>query len=294
MKTKIRKFVVYDLETGGLKSQQSSITEFAAVTIDAETLEIEDKVSVMIRPYLDLSFINDDEKKEAKSIFSELAIEDPDSFMKVIKKGQLNIAPKTINLLIEPIKELKKFLKKNGSRFSYESFLFAKEENPHLVDILDIYFDMCYNPQAAEATHISKEMLLNEGLEYDEAFSKIKSVFEEAVEENIKPVLVGHNIKGFDNAFMEKLFNDNKLDFYKFVNPVIEDTLQLAHIRWNEMPRFTLSACCAESDIILEDAHRAINDTVANAKLWINMVENLRGKGAKKIKRERRKFKLNI
>lgn len=294
MKTNLRKFVVYDLETGGLRSQASSITEFAAVVVDAEILEIEDKFSVMIRPYLDLSFINEDPKKEAKSIFQELAVEDPDSSMKIVKMGDVIVAPKTTNLFIEPIKNLQKFLKKRSKFFSYEDFLQSKEENPDLVDILDIYFDMCYNPQALEATHISIDMLLKEGVEYADAFKQIRQIFLDAVVENYKPIVVGHNIKSFDNAFMEKLFKDNKLDFYKHINKVVEDTLDWAHLRWSELQKYTLSACCAECNIILEGAHRAINDTIANALFWINTVESLRGKGVQKTKRARRKFKLNI
>ena len=55
MKSTLKTVVVYDLETGGLSSKYNSITEIAMVAVSLQDLTIVDKMSVMIRPRINLS-----------------------------------------------------------------------------------------------------------------------------------------------------------------------------------------------------------------------------------------------
>ena len=48
-------------------------------------------------------------------------------------------------------------------------------------------------------------MLLDEGIERGLAYKKIESFFLKHTTGNSKPILSGHNVRKFDNPFMEKL-----------------------------------------------------------------------------------------
>ena len=296
METKHKRILVYDLETGGLEKSVNPITEFAGVIIDTSNLTIVKELSVMFKPRMDLSFINEDSSKEAKMIFKKISYVDPDSSLTIVKYGNDIILSQDKKKLIEPIDELKKFIEKRKQKyvFTYEEFLETKETKPELANILDIYMNVCYNPQAAELTHISRKMLLENGVEYEDGFNQIKQLFLEATIEGSKPVIAGHNIRKFDNGCMELLFESNKFKFNSFIDDFQIDTMDWARLKWIELPNFTLGACSSELNIVLKGAHRAINDTVANAELVIKFIENLRGLGNQVSKKVRKKFTLNI
>jgi len=46
-----------------------------------------------------------------------------------------------------------------------------------------------------------------------------------------------------------------------------------------EMSKFNLNSCCDKLGIRLLDAHSAMPDTEANAKLLVSMLKSLRGSG---------------
>ena len=108
MKSPYKKTIVFDTETGGLKSELNSLTELAFVSVDMETLEEVDELEVMIKPYLDLSNIDEDSLKEAKSLYKNLSTKDEDNGRKVlIYKGQ-KLGIKDLLPLSEEIESFRK------------------------------------------------------------------------------------------------------------------------------------------------------------------------------------------
>jgi DNA polymerase III alpha subunit (gram-positive type) len=177
---------------------------------------------------------------------------------------------------------------------SHEEYL-ELEKREDIGAISKLYFDKCYNPQALEITHISRELMTNEGVEFEVAFEMIQTMIKKHTIGNSKPILAGHNIKKFDNPFLEKMFNKNGADIYKVTNQVqMIDTLEWARLRWFELSSFSLGVCANEVGLTLKDAHRALPDTLINAEFLIKMLKGLRGEGQQSSKYKRRKFNLNF
>lgn len=308
MQSPYKRIVVYDLETGGFSCKHNSITEIAMVAIDLETLDIIEETSIMFRPQLDLSSRLEEPLKQAQDFFKLLKIKDEDSKVNILHYKNHQITLKSLEPLIEDIELFYEFLEGHGDIVTWEDLqeLYKDEK---LKPIAKLFFDWCYNPQALEVTHISEEMLVEEGIEPKEAFAKVKGFISSHTVGNSKPIMSGHNIgslprrivkgkekgpDGFDNPFMEKLFKDNGDDYFDSINELIYDTLKMARIRWSEMPSYSLGVCANEVGLTLKEAHRALPDTVANAKFLIKMLKNLRGEGGQASKYKRRKFKFNF
>ena len=125
---------------------------------------------------------------------------------------------------------------------------------------------------------------------------------------NAKPIICGHNIgnlprrfakgmetkpNGFDNPFMEKFYKQNGADWFFILNDLILDTLQMARLKWTELTAFNLGTCANALGLTLISAHRALPDTIANAKVVIRILRALRSDGTGESKYERQKFNLN-
>lgn len=80
-------------------------------------------------------------------------------------------------------------------------------------------------------------------------------------------VLSAYNI-GFDIKFLQ---NAGKKLRYNFNNKQI-DTLELARNKIPSLHNYKLSTVVKALDIVLEDAHRALNDAVATAKVFIKLI----------------------
>lgn len=80
-------------------------------------------------------------------------------------------------------------------------------------------------------------------------------------------VLSAYNI-GFDIQFLLKAGEKYR---YKFDNERV-DTLELARKKIPSLPNYKLSSVVKALDIVLNDAHRAINDAVATAKVFIKLI----------------------
>lgn len=309
MKSPYKRCIVYDLETGGLNEEFNSITEIAMVAVDFETLKIVDEFSVMLLPRLDLSYRTKDIVKDAKMLYKNLAVKDDALGIKTIKyKGQ-DITTKNLNLLHDDIIKFYSELDK----IYPDNILLLKDieeyEKSDLKDIFQLYFNNSYNPQALEATKISRKMLEEEGISYEQAFSKTKEFISLHTIGNSKPILSGHNIgskgrrlvkgkekkpTGFDNPFMEIFFKKNNDDFFDCINDLILDTLELVRLRWMEMPNFSLGTCANELGLTLKEAHRALPDTIANANLFIKLFKSFRGEGGQKSNYVRPKYTFNF
>jgi DNA polymerase III alpha subunit (gram-positive type) len=282
-----------DLETGGLSNKYNSITEFAGVVVCMESLTILEEFQVMMKPRLNLVTREEDTLKEAKQLFKMLKVKDAETGLNTLKYNIHDITLKNLDPLVEDLDEFYAFLENHGDVIEYNDLIeFEKRED--IGEIVKLYFDKCYSPQALEVTGIPRELLEKEGIEYSEAFAQIKDLFDRHKVGNSKPILCGHNIIEFDKPFMDILFNDNKEDFNKHINYTqIIDTLGWARLRWFEMPSYNLSTCCNEVDVVLKGAHRALPDTISNAQFFIKMMKSFRGEGSQESNYVRRKFKLN-
>ena len=81
--------------------------------------------------------------------------------------------------------------------------------------------------------------------------------------------LIGHNIKGFDMIF---LVGEGNRTRWNFDNEVL-DTLELSRKYIFGVKNYKLGTLCEKLGIKLENAHRAIYDTIANAELFIKICE---------------------
>ena len=289
MQSSLKKIVVFDLETGGFDYRFNPITEFAGVAIENETLEIVDEFSIIIKPYLDLTYIDPDPKKEAKVLFKALCKKDEDTKIQTIDYRSEKITLKNLDILEQ---DIEKFLKEtNKAIFTYEEYL--AELKGDFGQLIELYFNRAYSHGALEVTNMSIDKLLEEGVSKEEAFNQILDFFRKHTVGNSKPVAAGHNIVKFDNSFMVQLFKDFGQDFYKNINSFIIDTLDWARIKWFEASAFNLGTCANEVGVTHKEAHRALADTLANAKFLIKMLKSLRGEGDQKSKYKRKKYKLN-
>lgn len=304
MQSPYKRVIVYDLETGGLSNKHNSITELAMVAIELETLSIIEEFSVMLRPRLDLSSREPEPMKEAKELFKMLKVKDEETNMNTLPFMGHQVTLKNLQPLVDEIVKFYEFLEEHGDIIELEDFL-RLEQDTDLGPITKVFFDKCYNPQALEVTHISRDMLIEEGAPYEEAFKLTLEMIKRHTIGNSKPIIAGHNIgslprrivkgkekgpDGFDNPFMEKFFLNNKSDFFDVINDKIVDTLKEARMRWYELSGYNLGICANEVGLTLKEAHRALPDTVANAKFYIKLLKNLRGEGSQETTYQRRKF----
>tara|TARA_R110000803_G_scaffold114508_1_gene182972 strand:+ start:76 stop:957 length:882 start_codon:yes stop_codon:yes gene_type:complete len=293
MKSAYQKAIVYDSETGGLKKEFNSLTELAFVAIDMETLEAVDEMEVMILPYLDLSTMEEDPLKEAKTLHKYLSVKDETTGKKLLTYGNSKLSIRDLESLSHDIELFKKLYLVDRTIIDYP--LLVSIEETDLKPLALLLFDKCYNPGAFAATGINRQMLLDEGIERGLAQKKVEAFFLKHTEGNSKPILSGHNIRKFDNPFMEKFFTLYNKDFNNFINATqMIDTIEWARLKWFNMPSYALGVVSNELGITLKDAHRAINDTRGNAKLFIKMMQHLRGQGSEKSNYKRRKFSMNF
>jgi DNA polymerase III alpha subunit (gram-positive type) len=294
MQSPYKKVIVYDLETGGLKKDVNAITEIAMVVIDLETLKVEETFSTIIKPMFDLEKLESESVKEAKAIFKAVAIKDIETKVPYIMyKGQ-RLTVKDLDPIIQDIDELEMLIERKGTQYNYDQIV-ALENSEKYGDITKLYFDKTYNPEAMKVTHMTRDMLVNEGIDIAEAVEKVADIFKRYTIGNAKPILAGHNIKKFDNPFLEKFLLRGNYDLSKMISETqMIDTLEWARLRWFDAPSFSLGVCVNAVGLTLKEAHRALPDTEANAQLLIKMLKGLRGEGQSEKKYERRKFKFNF
>jgi len=300
MKSPYKKIIVYDLETGGLKSKYNSITEAAFVCIDLENLQIVDEMSIMILPYLDLRNKEECSTAEAKELYKQVSEKDPELGTKVLTYKDQKLNLQNLSTLPEDIESLEAFLKKfTDYESGYE--IVDHETIEKLVNgeaygnIAELFFDKSYTKGAFEATHMSKQLLINEGVDRHIAATQIQEFFTKHTTGNSKPVLAGHNIEKFDNPFLESFLQLHNIPFNSIINQTeMIDTLRWARLRWFDMPSFALGVVANELNVTLKGAHRALPDTVANAKVLIKMLQSFRGEGVQKTTYTRRKLSMNF
>lgn len=131
----------------------------------------------------------------------------------------------------------------------------------------------------------------------EEKGKDVNIVLREFIKELIKakevgklPIFVAHNTP-FDAPFIVNMFEFCKEDLFKYIQDQPEDTLRWSRMLWTESTNYKLGTVCENANITLSDAHHAITDAEATAKLWIYFLKNLRGLGTKIDKSEEKRFR---
>jgi len=140
-----------------------------------------------------------------------------------------------------------------------------------------------YDSKALEITGLTKEKLKENGISIVSAAERITTFLKENDFGKNKPTLVGQNIINFDLAFFENLFTLCSDDLYKHFNTKVFDTLDFAHLKYNELNNYKLPTLCTKMDIELVNAHSALPDTIATAELWISYLKLLRSDGVNDV-----------
>ena len=294
MQSPYKKVIVYDLETGGLDYKVNAITEIAMVVIDLETLKVEDTFTTMIKPNFDLEFRNGDSLKEARAIFKLVSSKDEETKIPHLRYKGKTLTIKDLDSLSNDISLFDERLNIVGTTFDYNQIL-KMEASDKFGDIAKMYFDKTYNPQALNVTHMTREMMVEQGVELNDAIEQCIAFIKKYTIGNAKPILAGHNIKKFDNPFLDKMLSKNGYDMSKlFSETQMIDTLEWARLRWFDAPSFALGVCANAVGVRIKDAHRALPDTEANAEFLIKMLKGLRGEGTQEGTYEKRKFKMNF
>lgn len=143
--------------------------------------------------------------------------------------------------------------------------------------------DLIYHPEAAKVSGIDKAFCEKNGLEMGEAFKEILNFIKQykSSKKYIKHYLVGQNILKFDLDFIINLFALNNTNINEYFDDNVFDTLVFSRLKFIEARSFSLISNCQMAGITLIDAHRAMNDTIATAELWIHFLKSLRDKNAK-------------
>ena len=82
-------------------------------------------------------------------------------------------------------------------------------------------------------------------------------------------IIVGYNNIGFDDLF---ILREGKKQYYNFDNKR-DDVFNIAKSKIGGLRNYKLSTVCQYENVPLIDAHRASNDALATAKLFIKLVE---------------------
>ena len=134
-------------------------------------------------------------------------------------------------------------------------------------------------PVSAEAlaVHgITKEIQESKGVPLKEIYKKWLDLFKKYKNPRQMCTIAGHNAVGFDTPFLKNFFEymgdsiDNYVKYYL-------DTMQIAHMAALEQQDYKLHTCCELFNIDIVNAHRALDDTKANALLGIEYIKLLRG-----------------
>lgn len=150
------------------------------------------------------------------------------------------------------------------------------------------YRGVYYTQEAADVSGISRDLLEEEGLPIEEVANNFLDFIDE-YRDGSKPILAGHNIDKFDIPFIEAqlLSKIGRKVGQTFNKEVTFDTMKMARAVWVESTDYRLPTCCANFNHLIEQAHRALPDTEANAKLLIDILNRMRGLGVTDNKRER-------
>lgn len=134
-------------------------------------------------------------------------------------------------------------------------------------------FSTFVNPEIPIPANITKLTGITDEMVQDAP--KIDTVLKDFMEFSKGCVLVAHNAS-FDVGFIKH--NARLLDV-KVENPVL-DTLQLSRRMFPQLKRHKLNVVAEHLGVKLENHHRAVDDSMATAEIFIKCIEILKDKGA--------------
>jgi len=145
------------------------------------------------------------------------------------------------------------------------------------------YGGLGYNQQALNVTGITMDMI-NSGKDSKVVAKEVTDFIKSTgAGLNKRPILCGHNIKKFDNPFLSDFLKLHRKDLWKIINDEIIDTMWWSRMKTpedsDEFGKHNLSDACNREGVEVIDAHRAMNDTAANAALVVSYLKHLRGTG---------------
>jgi DNA polymerase-3 subunit alpha (Gram-positive type) len=173
-----------------------------------------------------------------------------------------------------------------NKKLEYENFIlpYKGKKTPTFPDGKEMKIE----PQALQANGIDMKDVIEKGVDVKILYKDLVKIFKDLkCGRYQKPILVGHNIASFDINFLEYIFDlfekrdPEKRDIsplYNYVDRFLFDTMTESRMKLGieEMENHQLGTVCAKYGIELTDAHRAMNDTKANAELFIKMMKDKR------------------
>ena len=151
--------------------------------------------------------------------------------------------------------------------------------------------NLIYDPKAAEASNITKQMCEEQGEDIKEVFKEILAFIKKHKNGTKKPYLAGQNIIKFDLEFIENLFEYCGHDIEKYFNEEIIDTMIWSRHRWPTEGKHNLAVISERCGLEHTQAHRALPDTLITAKVVIQCLKNLQGQGQAVEEKKQERFR---
>lgn len=112
-----------------------------------------------------------------------------------------------------------------------------------------------------EKTHITDEMLMDQ--------PKIEEVLPDFNLFCSGAILIGHNSNEFDYKILTRVASEQKLKF----SDEHDDTLVISKKYLHDVRNYKLSTLAKYYDIVNENAHRALDDALTTAKIFLNLAK---------------------
>jgi len=141
------------------------------------------------------------------------------------------------------------------------------------------YDNLALTEGALDYTKTTRKMLDEKGVDIKKVYQDFSDLLTKYKKGIKKVVLIGHNASRFDMPFIHYIFDKFKDDVFKYAEEFIFDTMAMSRLQWGhlEVSNHKLESACERAGIELSDAHEAMNDTEANAKLFKFFALQLRG-----------------
>jgi len=99
-----------------------------------------------------------------------------------------------------------------------------------------------------------------------------------------KPILVGHNVIGFDIPMLQRLFKSCGHNLFDYIASPTLDTYTLSFALWcgdSSMPNVKLGTVAQKMSVEMKDSHRAMVDVEANAEIFRKLMRGFANLGGK-------------
>lgn len=159
------------------------------------------------------------------------------------------------------------------------------------------YGEYTYEEEALKATGITQADIEG-GLDVKEVVNMLLNLFKRADlytnKGALRPIMVAHN-SSFDKKFLQQIFHHCKKlddlakctygekDFFGNYSPEFLDSITLSKLMYGadeDMVKYNLQSCITRAGVELNDAHRAINDTIALKDMVCSFIRKMRAEGS--------------